>query len=233
VDTTFVAVGKALGAPARSAMVSVLLDGDRHPAGELARAAGVSSSTASEHLAVLVESGMVTARQDGRHRYFRIADHRVAEALESLGDPVGAPAVTSLRLSREQRQVRAARTCYDHLAGVLGVELLAALRARDWLGGRGDEVTTAGEAGFAALGIDLDDLRRGRRPLLRSCPDWTERRDHLAGGLGAALASTALGRSWVSRRPGSRGLLLNPVGRAAFAGLGVQVARVDAPAATG
>src|SRR5262245_24566312 len=121
-DTAFVSIGKALSAPARSAMMSLLLDGQPHSATELAAVAGVAAGTASEHLAVLVESAMVTAERRGRSRLFAIADAETAAALEALGRPPEAPA-TSLRMDAERRRVRAARTCYDHLAGELGVRV--------------------------------------------------------------------------------------------------------------
>lgn len=214
-------IGRALGAPARAAMIHVLLDGAPHLAGELARAGGVSSATASEHLAVLVAAGLATVERDGRHRQYTMTDPRIAQALELLGGPAPEE-VTSLRLSREQQRVRRARTCYDHLAGRLGVALTERLVAQEWVDAALTTVTPAGRSALAAqLGIDLDDVRTGRRPLLRACRDWTERRDHVAGVLGARLAAHALADGWVVRKPGSRGLTVTAHGEDALGLLGV------------
>jgi DNA-binding transcriptional ArsR family regulator len=214
-------MGKALGSDARAAMIGVLFDGAEHASGDLARAVGVTSATASEHLRILAESGLVAVRTHGRHRLYRLRDERVAAALEQLARP-DLPQPTSLRLSREQRRVRAARTCYDHLAGQLGVALTAAFAERGWLDGGLHEVTARGEAGFAeSFDIDVAALRRGRRTLVRPCLDGTERRHHVAGALAAGIASTALARGWVTRQPGGRALAVTMVGHEAFASLGV------------
>jgi DNA-binding transcriptional ArsR family regulator len=220
-STDLARIGRALGTPARAAMIHLLLDGAPHPAGELARAAGVSSGTASEHLAVLVGAGPARVEQAGRQRRYTLAGPRVAQALELLGAPPPEP-VTSLRLSREQRRVRRARTCYDHLAGQLGVALADRLVDRQWVDASFTTVTPAGRAALAdRLGIDLDDQPAGRRPLVRACRDWTERRAHVAGVLGARLAATALADGWVLRRPGSRGLTITDHGHAVLDRLGV------------
>jgi DNA-binding transcriptional ArsR family regulator len=195
-------------------MLDLLLDGQRHTAGELATAARVKSPAASEHLAVLVDSGLVQATASGRRRYFEIVDARTASALEAIGDlSPPAPPVTSLRLSREQRRLRMGRTCYDHLAGQLGVAVHDGLVGKVWLDPETLGVTCAGATGFVEMGIDLDELRRNRRPLTRSCVDWTERRPHLAGALGAAVATVFLDHGWVLRKAGSRGLTVTDSGR--------------------
>jgi DNA-binding transcriptional ArsR family regulator len=214
-------VGRVLAARARVAMLLGLIDGSTHTAGELAQIAGVASATASQHLAVLTGSGLVAVTPDGRHRRYQIVDADVAVAIELLAGPGDLPEVTSLRLSREQRRVQQARTCYDHLAGRVGVTLLDTLIAQGWLTDTVDQVTPAGQLVLAQLGIDVGELARQRRPLLRTCIDWTERRAHLAGAVGAALTSAALNRQWVRRRPGSRGLDITDGGRQAFAALGV------------
>lgn len=222
-DHGFVAVGRALAAPARAAMLALLLDGQPHSAGELAAVAGVASPTASEHLAVLVESGLVSVQRVGRQRLFALSDQRVATALEMLSRPEAPAPSTSLRRSREQRRLREARTCYDHLAGRLGVALLDALVAKRWVMPDVDAVPAAGVAGFAQVGIDIAALRAGRRTMVRPCLDWTERRAHLAGSLGAALAGMALDQRWVARQRGSRGLTITPAGRSGLAAWGVRL----------
>lgn len=196
-------------------MVSILLDGQAHAAGQLAKATGVASSTASEHLATLVASRLVCVTREGRYRRYRIADAATAEALEALsriGDSDRRPPI----LTSEQRRIRAARTCYDHLAGQLGVALLDSLTAQGWIELAVSTVTPAGVDAFAGMGIDVPHLVGGRRPLLRACLDWTERREHLAGALGAAITMMALEKVWVRRLPGSRGLGITPHGREEF-----------------
>lgn len=226
VDLT--AVGRALSAPARSAMVSVLLDGTEHSAGELRAAAGVSSGTASEHLGVLLASGLVRVRRAGRHRWYAVADARVAQALELLSPPPGVGRPSGYRLSAEQRRVRDARTCYDHLAGRLGCSVASAFVDRGWVEPGLEALQPVGLAALLECGVEL--AVTGRRPLVRPCLDWTERTPHLAGSLGAALATHALRRDWVRRRRGSRGLLVTTEGVAGFAGWGVESLALDEPA---
>ncbi len=199
-------------------MVHVLMDGAEHTAGELSRAAGVSPGTGSEHLSVLVESAIVTVTRDGRFRRYRIAGPRLARALETLSRPGDRP-VTSLRLSREQQRVRQARTCYDHLAGQLGVGFAEAMVRHGWVSERLDQVTDAGEQSLSELGVPVGSLRRIRRTLIRPCLDWTEHRAHVAGSVGASLANLALQRGWVQRVPDSRGLRITAGGLAACAAL--------------
>ncbi|MFI2102324.1 ArsR/SmtB family transcription factor [Isoptericola sp. NPDC019693] len=214
-DRDFTEVGRALSAPARSVMIGLLMDGTARPAGELARAAGVGASAASEHLAVLVSAGLVTGRARGRHRYYALAGPRVAAALEALGTlaaPAPAPRV-GLRRSREADRLATARFCYDHLAGRLGVGLAEAWVAQGWLADR--EVlalTGAGADGMRGLGVDVDGALAARRPTTRACLDWTERRVHLAGALGAAVGTRFLDAGWVARTAG-RGLRLTASGQ--------------------
>ena len=213
-DRDFTDVGRALSAPARSVMVGLLMDGTARPAGELARAAGVGAPAASQHLAVLVAAGLVTYRSQGRHRYYALAGPEVADALEALGALATPTPVAGLRRSREADRLAAARFCYDHLAGRLGVGLADAWVARGWLAD--PEVLTltdAGADGLRGLGVDVDGAVAARRPTTRACPDWTERRMHLAGALGAAVGARFLAAGWVARTSG-RGLRLTPSGQA-------------------
>ncbi|MEI2774621.1 MAG: helix-turn-helix transcriptional regulator [Tetrasphaera sp.] len=219
-------IGKAIGPPARVAMLNVLFDGAPHPAGDLAVAAGVTSGTASQHLAVLVEAGIVVARPQGRYGRYELANRRIAHALEQLAGPDFAPA-TSLRLSREQRRVRAARTCYDHLAGQLGVALAERFVDAGWVDPSASAVTAAGREALATyFGLSAEALVHpsSRRPLVRVCRDRTEQRDHLAGILGARIADVALTNEWVVRQPKSRALTMTPAGGEVFRRAGVLLA---------
>src|SRR5690606_32868029 len=159
----FSAVGAALAAPARSAMLSALMDGSSRPASELAAAAGVRPSTASEHLAVLVGSGLLEVAAHGRHRYYRIADDGVADALERLGRLCPETPVRSYRQSREAAALEQARLCYDHLAGRLGVAVAESMTDRGWLDLRTPTLTDAGHAALSERGLDVAGLT-GRRP---------------------------------------------------------------------
>jgi DNA-binding transcriptional ArsR family regulator len=206
-----------IGEPTRAAMLIALLDGSARPATELARAAQLSAPATSLHLAKLTQAGLLAVERAGRHRYYRLARVEVAHALEALG--VLATKGTSRALSPKQSELREARTCYDHLAGVLAVELTARLVQRGWVATFGNryEVTQRGTKGFAdALQVDVEALARARRPVARSCLDWTERKPHLAGSLGAALLDCFLARRWLRKKRDSRALVLSDVGRDAL-----------------
>jgi DNA-binding transcriptional ArsR family regulator len=208
-----------IGEPSRAAMLDALLGGRWLAAGELASAAGVSRATASEHLARLLAGGLVIAERHGRHRYFALAGAHVAAALEALGaltDP--RPRTTSLRQTVRLHALRAGRTCYDHLAGELGVALTDGLLHRGWLADAdgGWTVTARGEQGFADLGIDVAVLRARPRPLTRRCLDWTERRHHLAGELGAAVTLRLRDLGWTAELPHARAVRLTASGRSAL-----------------
>lgn len=199
-------------------MLNLLMDGSSRPASELAAAAQVSPSTASEHLGVLVDAGLVTATSRGRQRFYRIKGPAVARALEELGTMCPETPVISLRQSSEARRLAFARLCYDHLAGCLGVALTESMTAMDWLSDSDGtlQVTSTGLEALAALGIQGRREAPGRRPLCRPCPDWTERRPHLGGALGALLADHALASGWVRRSVSGRGLTVTDSGVAAF-----------------
>jgi len=202
--------------PVRATMLLALFDGRAQPASALARAAGISAQAASNHLARLLDGGMVTVEIAGRHRYYRLARPEIAAALESLA--CLAPKVQTIAqpLSREARRIRDARSCYDHLAGRLGVAVTVALEARGFLrddGERGSMVTDTGKAWFADFGIDVATIKPRGRVLARHCLDWTERRHHLAGPLGTALLRRMLERDWLEREEIGRGLRLTVAGR--------------------
>lgn len=201
----------------RAAFCQALLDGRAWTAGELARHAGVSASTASEQLSRLVAGGLLAEERQGRHRYVRLAGPEAAALTEALAayDP-GTPYPGNLRASVRQDAEARARTCYDHLAGRLGVALADAMTARGLVDtDSGIAVTPAGRA-WLADALDYRQPAGTRRPLVRTCLDWTERRPHLAGALGAALCATALERGWVRRVGSGRAVKVTARGSEAF-----------------
>ncbi|MGK5740865.1 ArsR/SmtB family transcription factor [Micromonospora sp. URMC 103] len=219
----------------RARICLALLDGRAWTAGELARAAGIAPSTASDHLSRLVDGGLLTEERQGRHRYLRLADPNVAQLLEDLAGraaPAPEPART-LRAARAGAALAYARTCYDHLAGRLGVLVHDTLLDRALLDRTGGlALTAAGLEWCADLGLPVAPLRAARRPLLRDCLDWTERRPHLSGALGAALCARLLDLGWLTRGPG-RSVRLTPAGAPALAAaLGLTPADLAPPAST-
>ena len=203
----------------RAAFCLALFDRRAWTAGELARHAGVARSTASEHLDRLVTGGLLVERRQGRHRYVELADARVADLLEDLMghlEPRQERPRTFRAVATADALARA-RTCYDHLAGRLGVAVTEAMTRKGLLDqSSGVALTAAGEAWLSHLGIDVSELGRGRRPVVRVCVDWTERRPHLAGGAGERICTLALGHGWVRRIRGGRALLVTPTGEAAL-----------------
>jgi len=219
------AVASLFADPARATMLDALMDGGEHPAGELARRAGVAPSTASGHLSRLLLGGLVSCAATGRERRYRLASPVIAEALEALSRLAPPVEVRSLRAADRGEAIREARTCYDHLAGRLGVRLTDALVERRLLIPRdtGYELRPAGELKLARLGVDVAAARRRRRAFALACLDWSERRPHLAGALGAALAGALLDHGWLKRRPNDRGLTVTEEGRASLAEIGVDL----------
>src|SRR6201996_1291600 len=208
----------------RAAILRALLPDRPLAAGELARLAGVSAATASFHLAKLLEGGMITVIRQGRHRYYRLAGHEVAAALEALGLISPGLQVRSLRQSREAAALAEARTCYDHLAGRAGGEVLDGLLRQGLLEEksgrtyRGDtsshrfEVTGAGAKELGSFGLNLLQLRRSRRQFAGTCIDWTQRRRHLNGALAAAITSRMFELGWIERGQRRRSVRVTPVG---------------------
>lgn len=229
-DADVAAVGSLLAEPARARILMALGDGRALPATMLAREAGVAPSTASEHLARLAAGGLLTVERSGRHRYYRLAGPEVGDLLETIARVSPPAPVRSLRQGTRAHAVRAARTCYDHLAGRLGADLMAALLERGiltggdgrFVRGRTDrlaapgrdvayELTEHGAQALRELGIDAA-AAGGRRPLVRYCVDWSEQRHHLAGALGAALADRLFALDWLRRSPRSRAVHVTPEG---------------------
>ncbi|MFG1943318.1 ArsR/SmtB family transcription factor [Nonomuraea sp. NPDC048826] len=216
-DADIAPVAALIADPTRAAILTALLDGRALAAGELAALAGVSAATASAHLARLLDGGLVGVVRQGRHRYYRLAGHEIAEVLEVLARVSARPPVRSLRQSRQARLLEEARTCYDHLAGRAGVALLDALRGHGCLDG--ERVTPGGESLLAELGVDVERARRARRRFAPECLDWTERRAHLGGALGAAVTEVLLERGWYRRGSMPRAVVLTDEGREGLAAL--------------
>jgi DNA-binding transcriptional ArsR family regulator len=207
-------IAALIGDPARANMLTALMDGRALTVSELAGCAGVALPTASGHLARLSEAGMVVPARQGRHRYFRLADADIAAAIELLMGIAERTGARPKRTGPRDAAMRDARVCYDHLAGERAVRLAERLVTAGCItGGEHADVTEAGRARFAALGIALP--LSGRRPLCRLCLDWSERRNHLAGGLGAALLDHVLEQGWAVRGAG-RVVAFTPAGGAAF-----------------
>jgi DNA-binding transcriptional ArsR family regulator len=217
--TEITTVAGLLADSSRATMLQALIDQRARTAGELARLARIAPSTASQHLARLSDGGLLALESQGRHRYYRLANRQVAALLESMMAfaPTGTPVAS--RATNVGFDLRFARTCYDHLAGTIATALYDRLRADGTLRvtSSGVTLTPAGAERVQSLGIDTETLRAGRRPLARACMDWTERRDHLAGGLGAALLSHFRAQRWLTPRNAPRALRLTTAGRQALA----------------
>ncbi|SOH92502.1 DNA-binding transcriptional regulator, ArsR family [Monaibacterium marinum] len=196
-------IATLIGDPARARMLTALMAGHALTASELAVEAGITRQTASGHIARLREGGLVSTARQGRHHYIRLSGSDVAETLEALMEIVDRRGPTRTRPGPKEPEMRHARICYDHLAGALGVQLHDRLIEIGHL--TADLTPTPpGLTAFDALGIDIPALQRARRPLCRACLDWSERRTHLAGGLGAALFTAFEDRAWIRRVSGTR-----------------------------
>lgn len=199
-------------------MLTALMDGGALTAGELARAAGVSAPTASAHLAKLEAGGLIAVAKQGRHRYFRLAHEDIAEMLEKMMGVAARTGHLRTRPGPADPVIRKARVCYDHLAGELGVLLFEAMAKRRLLR-EGDgrwRLTARGEAFAQGFGIDMEALCARRRALCLACLDWSMRRHHLAGSLGAAMLDSILVRGWARRARHSRAVVFTPDGEAKF-----------------
>jgi DNA-binding transcriptional ArsR family regulator len=233
-DTDLARVGALIGEPGRARVLQALSDGRELPASVLAAEAGVAASTASAHLAKLLDGGLVAVESHGRHRYYRLAAPEVARALEALAAIAPPAPVRSLRDGTRAQAVRAARTCYDHLAGRLGVELMAGLLRGGVLTGgdgryervRADDdrpaaagrdldyrLTDGGARRLRDLGVDVDAALAGPRTPIRYCVDWSEQAHHLSGALGAALTARLFELRWIRRLPRTRAVRLSDEGR--------------------
>jgi DNA-binding transcriptional ArsR family regulator len=244
-DTDLLAeVAGLLGEPARTRILTALLSGCALTAKELAYFAGVTAPTASSHLSRLVTGELLVMEKQGRCHYYRLKSAEVARAIEGLMTVAVAPPKRWPPSHRVEPALRAARMCYDHLAGRLGVALCDMMLRRDYvvLSDGSGELTSAGGRFLAELGADLEHARGAKRRYCRSCIDWTERRPHISGAVGAVLAEAFLEQRWIARIPDSRALSVTASGRAKLAELGVAepvervgheapVARVSVPGA--
>jgi DNA-binding transcriptional ArsR family regulator len=207
-----------IGDPGRANILSALSGGAALTASELAAEAGVTKQTASAHLTKLLDAQLLAVEQQGRHRYFRLGGDDVGALLESLMGVAAQRRTTRVRTGPKEPELRRARVCYDHLAGELGVALFDAMRASALLAveERDVQITKSGRAFYARFGVDLDELKGERRPLCRTCLDWSVRRSHLAGALGAALLDRVFELGWAKRVNGTRIVAFSPTGEKAF-----------------
>jgi len=215
-DAAVSGIAAAIGEPARARMLYCLLDGRARTSTELAMVADVTPSTASVHLQRLKSQRLVKVFAQGKHRYYSLDGAQVAAALEALLVLAGAP--REAFLPGTPNHLRAARTCYDHIAGTLGVALHDRFKTLGWLSGGSAakqtyDLTPAGAKALQSLGIDIEATRALRRRFAYACLDWSERRPHVGGALGAALLQVARKRNWVERDPDGRALSITRIGR--------------------
>jgi len=224
-NAKFSEIAALAGDPSRAVMLHALMDGRALTASEMARAAGITPQTVSDHLARMVAAGLLSVVKQGRHRYHRLASPLVAQMMESIMQVASAsePTRPQLTVGPRDKSLRAGRTCYDHLAGRLGVALAASLVADGYVELTDDAglVTNDGVAFLGGIGIDMDALlarggKRSKRVLCRPCLDWSERRPHLSGAVGAALCAHSLKNDWIRRIDDTRAVMVTPKGRRVF-----------------
>ena len=211
-------IAALVGDPARATMVAALLDGRALTASELALAARITPQTASTHLAKLTEAGVLSVVRNGRHRHFRLASPTVADMIDGIVAVALAKRPRYRPLSPQARALGAARMCYDHLAGRLSVDLTDSFVARRYvvLDEEAAEITTAGTRFFTEFGIELATLGSTHRHVCRLCLDWTERRPHIAGAVGAAITKRYFDLGWMERMKRNHAVIVTPLGRQGF-----------------
>lgn len=212
-------IGSLIGDPARANMLSALMSGKALTATELAAEGNITAQTASAHLAKLEGGGLVNKSKQGRHRYFQIADQDVADLLENMIVLAALKGHTRVRTGPKDPALRRARVCYNHLAGEFGVQMFDSLKHRDFIIEQQDDLllTDKGHEFVSDLGINVEALRSNRRPMCKSCLDWSARRSHLAGALGTALLDHFYLKGWAKRQQGTRIVSFSKTGEFAFA----------------
>ncbi len=207
-------VASLIGNPSRAAMLVSLLGGKALPAGDLARAAGISPQTASTHLAKLIHAGLLIQESYGRHKYFRLANSEVGHALEALQTISPPKPIRSLRESNQLHALQFARTCYDHLAGKIGVALTDRLLEMNFIEKSGKEflLNAKGKIKLHEFGVTVEKSPKSRRCFARQCLDWSERRYHLAGSLGASLTRRLFELKWIENLPDGRAVRVTDAG---------------------
>ncbi|NRD79142.1 helix-turn-helix transcriptional regulator [Bacillus sp. BRMEA1] len=211
-------IASLLGETSRATMLTILMDGRFHTASELAYMAAITPQTASFHLSKLAEGNLIKVEKYGRHRYYQLANREVAHILESFLTISPPPEIRSLKQSSQLKLLRDARTCYDHLAGRLGVDLTESMLNLGYLDKKEKEfvVTPKGELFFTDFGIHLSELKRKRRQFSYACLDWSERQHHLAGALGRGLLTHFLEIGWIVQVPSIRAVKITPSGKSGF-----------------
>ncbi len=211
----FTRVTSLIAEPARAMMLWSLLDGRAYTAGELAIAAGVSPQSASNHLTKLANHQLVSIEKQGRHRYYKIANPQVAYVIESIANLIPVTKQDKIRKPTCVSDIGFARTCYDHLAGEIGVKLTASMLNQGWLivENKNYQVTNTGIEQLLEIGIDSNALKKSKRSFAHQCLDWSERKHHLAGALGAAILSKLLAFDWIRRKKHSRAVIITHLGQ--------------------
>ncbi len=211
-------LGSLIGDPARANMLTALMSGKALTASELAAEAGVTLQTASSHLSKLESAALIFRRKQGRHNYFALAGDEVGSVLEAMMGLAAKHGLTRTRTGPKDPALRKARVCYDHLAGELGVRMFDSLRARDFLAGPDDRLvlTDAGTTFISEFGVDPEQLKSPRRPLCKPCLDWSARRTHLAGILGAAMLQRVYELGWAARLTDTRIIEFSSTGERNF-----------------
>lgn len=213
-DPNIAKIAGLLSEPSRAAILTALLDDRYYAAGELANRAGITPQTASFHLAKMVDTKIITVEKQGRHRYYRIENQEIAQILESLLYLAPPVEIKSFRQSNETKAIKQARTCYDHIAGNLGVQLTDSMINMGVLilEGKSLNLTDKGGAFFTEFQVDIPHVRKKRRSFSHKCLDWTERRYHLGGALGNALLEKFMELNWVQKKKNSRALTITQIG---------------------
>ncbi|MCF6409824.1 ArsR/SmtB family transcription factor [Pseudalkalibacillus salsuginis] len=209
------AVAKLISEPSRAVILTALLDGRFHPASSLAYTAGIKPQTASFHLKKMIEANVVRVEKHGRHRYYGLENYEVAEVLESLLSLAPKVEVKSFKQATNDKAIRYARTCYDHLAGQLGVKMTDSLLDHGFLEHKDNtfNLTPEGETFFHDFEIDLEQVRKKRRTYIHKCLDWSERRHHIAGAVGNALLERLIDLKWIERVPTIRAVKVTTTGK--------------------